>query len=80
MNKTEPKGEEPKIPIPFKLVAIHDDIEKNLDWIIPANPFDESSKPKSIERGSSSTYLDDIPFLVENISGIDLNASSFENT
>ena len=80
MNKTEPNGEEPKIPIPFKLVAIHDAIEKNLDWIVPANPFDENSEPKSIERGSSRTYLDDIPCLVENISGIDLNASSFENT
>ena len=52
MNKTEPNGEEPKIPIPFKLVAIHDAIEKNLDWIVPANPFDENSEPKSIERGS----------------------------
>ena len=80
MNKTEPNGEETKVPIPFKLVAIHEAIEKNLDWIVPENPFDENSEPKSIERGSSRTYLDDIPCLVEDISGINLNASSFENT
>ena len=30
MNKTEPNGEEIKIPIPFKLVAMHDAIEKIL--------------------------------------------------
>ena len=72
--------EEPKIPIPFKLVAIHEAIEKNLIWIVPENPFDENSEPKSIERGSSRTYLDEIPCLVEDISSITLNASSFENT
>ena len=80
MNKTEPNREEPKIPIPFKLAAIHEAIEKNLDLIGPENPFDENSEPKIIERGSSRTYLDDIPCLVEDISGINLNASSFENT
>ena len=48
MNKTEPNGEEIKIPIPFKLVAMHEAIEKNLDWIVPENPFDENSEPKSI--------------------------------
>ena len=59
---------------------MHEAIEKNLDSIVPANPFDENSEPKSIERGSSRTYLDDIPCLVENILDINLNASSFENT
>ena len=81
MDKTKPKnGEEIKIPIPFKLVGMHEALEKNFDWIVPENPFDESSEPKSIERGSSRTYLDDIPCLVDNISIIGLNASSFENT
>ena len=80
MRKTELNGEEIKIPTPFKLVAMHEAIKKNLDWIVPENPFDESSEPKSTERGSSRTYLDEIPCLVEDISGIDLNASSFENT
>ena len=78
-DKTKPR-EEIKIPIPFKLVGMHEALEKNFDWIVPENPFDENSEPKSIERGSSRTYLDEIPCLVEDISGIYLNASSFENT
>ena len=59
---------------------MHEALEKNFDWIVPENPFDENSEPKNIKRGSSRTYLDEIPCLVEDISGIDLNASSFENT
>jgi hypothetical protein len=55
--------EEIKIPIPFKLVGMHEALEKNLYWIVPENPFDESSEPKSVERGSSKTYLDKIQFL-----------------
>jgi hypothetical protein len=72
--------EEVKITIPFKLVGMHEALEKNFDWIVPENPFDESSEPKSVERGSSKTYLDKIQFLVEKTSAIDLDASSFENT
>ena len=68
------------MPIPFKLVGMHEALEKNVDWIVPKNPLDENSEPKSIERGFSITYLDEIPCLVEDISGINLNASSFENT
>jgi hypothetical protein len=71
--------EEIKVPIPFKLVELHEALEKNFDWIVPENPFDESSEPKSIHRGSSKTYLDKIQFLVEKTSAINLNAS-FENT
>jgi hypothetical protein len=44
------------------------------------NPFDKSSEPKSVHRGSSKTYLDKIQFLVEKTSSIDLDASSLENT
>jgi hypothetical protein len=73
-------GEEIRIPIPFKLLGMHEALEKNFDWIVPENPFDENSEPKSVERGSSKTYIDKIQFLVENTSGIDLDASSFENT
>jgi hypothetical protein len=69
-----------KIPIPFKLVGMHEALEKNFDWIVPENPFDESSEPKSVHRGSSKTYLDKIQFLVEKTSSIDLDASSLENT
>jgi hypothetical protein len=81
LDKTKPKsGEEIKIPIPFKLLGMHEALEKNFDWIVPENPFDQSSEPKSVERGSSQTYIDKIQFLVEKTSVIDLDASSFENT
>jgi hypothetical protein len=50
LDKTKPKsGEEIKIPIPFKILGIHEALEKNFDWIIPENPYDESSEPKSVE-------------------------------
>jgi hypothetical protein len=71
--------EEIKVPIPFKLVGMHEVLEKNFDWIVPENHFDESSEPKSVRKGSSKTHLDKIQFLIENTSAIDLNAS-FENT
>jgi hypothetical protein len=71
--------EEIKVPIPFKLVGLHEALEKNFDWIVPENPFDESSEPKRVHKGSSKTHLDTIQFLVEKTSAIDLNAS-FENT
>jgi hypothetical protein len=71
--------EEIKVPIPFKLVGLHEALENNFDWIVPENPFDESSEPKSVHRGSSKTHLDKIQFLVKKTSAIDLNAS-FENT
>jgi hypothetical protein len=68
-----------KVQIPFKLVGLHEALEKNFDWIVPENLFDESSEPKSVHKGSSKTYLDTIQCLVEKTSAIDLNAS-FENT
>ena len=67
--------EEIKVPIPFKLIGMHEALEKNFDRIVPENPFDESSEPKSVHRGSSKTYLDKIQFIVEKTSAIDLNAS-----
>jgi hypothetical protein len=72
--------EEIKVPIPFKLLGMHEALKKNFDWIVPENPFDESSEPKSVHRGSSKTHLDKIQFLVEKTSAIDINAPSFENT
>jgi hypothetical protein len=71
--------EEIKVPIAFKLVGMHEVLEKNFDWIVPENPFDESSEPKSVHKGSSKTHLDTIQCLVEKTSAIDLNAS-FKNT
>jgi hypothetical protein len=38
--------EEIKVPIPCKLVGLHEALEKNFDWIIPKNPFNERSEPK----------------------------------
>jgi hypothetical protein len=69
-----------KIPIPFKLVGMHEALEKNFDWIVPENPFDETSEPKSVHRGSAKTHLDKIQFIVEKTSGIELDASSLKNT
>jgi hypothetical protein len=65
--------EEIKVPIPFKLVGLHETLEKNFDWIFPENPFDESSEPKSIHKGSSKNHLDTIQCLVEKTSAIDLH-------
>jgi hypothetical protein len=68
-------NEDFKVPIPCKLVGIHDALEKNFNWICPKNLFDESSVPKCDHKGSSKTYLDTILFIVEKTSAIDLNAS-----
>jgi hypothetical protein len=73
-------NEEIKVPIPFKLVGLHEALEKNFDWIVSENPFDESSEPKSVHKGSSKTHLDTIQFLVEKTSAIELDASSLEIT
>jgi hypothetical protein len=27
---------------------MHEALEKNFDWIVPENPIDESSEPKSV--------------------------------
>jgi hypothetical protein len=58
---------------------LHEALEKNFDWIVPENPFDESSEPKSVHEGSSKTHLDIIQCFVEKTSAINLNAS-FKNT
>jgi hypothetical protein len=71
--------EDIKVPIPCKLVGLHEALEKHFDWICPKNLFDESSEPKSVHKGPSKTYLDTILFIVEKTSAIDLNAS-FDNT
>jgi hypothetical protein len=71
--------EEIKVPIPCKLVGLHEALEKNYDWICSENVFDERSEPKSVHKGSSKTHLDTIQCLVEKTSTIDLNAS-FDNT
>src|SRR3954453_21813762 len=66
--------EDVKVTIPIKLVALHEAYEKNFDWIVPENPFDESSQPKRVERGGSENFIDKIQCIVEKTSAIDLNA------
>jgi hypothetical protein len=68
-----------KVPIPCKLVGLHEALEKNFNWICPKILFDESSVPKHDYKGSSKTHLDTIQFIAEKTSAMDLNAS-FENT
>jgi hypothetical protein len=72
--------EDIKVPIPCKLVGLHEALEKNFDWICPKNPFDKSSEPKSVHKGSSKTHLDTIQFIIEKTSAIDLDASSLDIT
>jgi hypothetical protein len=64
-----------RVPIPCKLVGIHDALEMNFNWICPENLFDKSSVPKCDHKGSSKTHLDTIQFIVEKTPAIDLNAS-----
>jgi hypothetical protein len=71
--------EDIKVPIPCKLVGLHEALEKNFDWICPEKLFNEMSEPKSVHKGSSKNYLDAIQCLVEKTSAINFNAS-FENT
>jgi hypothetical protein len=68
-----------KVPIPSKLLGLHEALENNFDWICPENLFNELSEPKCDHKGSSKTYLDAIQCLVEKTSAIDLKAS-FKNT
>jgi hypothetical protein len=60
VNVVGTNKEEIKVPIPCKLVGLHEALEKNFDWIVPENPFDKSSEAKSVHKGSSKTHLDTI--------------------
>jgi hypothetical protein len=42
-----------RVPIPCKLVGIHDALENNFSWICPENIFDESSVPRRDYKGYS---------------------------
>src|SRR3954462_7487321 len=63
-DKTKPR-EGFNIPIPFKLVGMHEAFEKNFDWIAPENIFDEISRPMIYDNGSSKPHLDERPFIVQ---------------
>jgi hypothetical protein len=72
-------NEETQVPIPSKLLGLHEAVENNFDWICPKNLFSDLSEPKCHHKGSSKTYVDAIQCLIEKTSAINLNAS-FENT
>jgi hypothetical protein len=72
-------SEDSRVPIPCKLVGIHDALENNLSWTCPKNLFDESSVPRCDYKGYSKIQLDRIHFFVEKTPTIDINAS-FDNT
>jgi hypothetical protein len=69
-----------KVPIPCKLVGMHEALEKNFNWICPENLFDENSVPKHDHKGYSKNHLDTIQLIVEKTSAMDLNASSLDIT
>jgi hypothetical protein len=68
-------NEETQIPIPSKLLGLHEAFENNFDWICPENLFSDLSEPKRDHKGSSKTYVDAIQCLIEKTSAMDLNAS-----
>jgi hypothetical protein len=75
VNIVGTNNEDTKVPIPCKLLGLHEALEKNFDWICPKNLFNELSEPKRDHKGSSKTHLDTIQFIVEKTSAFDLNAS-----
>jgi hypothetical protein len=52
INVVGTNKEEIKVPIACKLAGLHEALEKNFDWIVPENSFDESSESKSVHKGS----------------------------
>jgi hypothetical protein len=64
-----------RVPIHYKLVGIHDALDKNFNWICPENFFDKSSVAKSDHKGSSKTHLDTISFIVKKAPIVDPDAS-----
>jgi hypothetical protein len=69
-------NEDSRMPIPCKLVGIHDALETNFSWICPENLFDENSAPRRDYKGYSKPQLDSIHFFVP----MDPSASSFDIT
>jgi hypothetical protein len=53
-------NEDSRLPIPCKLVGIHNAWVANFSWICPENLFDENSAPKHDYKGYSKPQLDSI--------------------
>ncbi|MCY5088396.1 hypothetical protein OV015_25585, partial [Salmonella enterica subsp. enterica serovar 1,4,[5],12:i:-] len=69
-----------KVPIPSKLQGMHEALENNYAWLVPENLFDESSTPKTNEKGDAKTYVSNILCLVEKTPHPAENAPPFDNT
>jgi hypothetical protein len=57
-------NEDSRMPIPCKLVGIHNALVTNFCWICPENLFDENSVPKRDYKGYSKPQLDSIHFCI----------------
>jgi hypothetical protein len=53
-------NEDFRMPIPCKLVGIHNALVTNFSWICPKNLFDENSVPRHDYKGYSKPQLDSI--------------------
>jgi hypothetical protein len=73
-------NEDFRVPIPYKLVGIHNAWEKNFSWICPDFFLMKVVFQKSDHKGSSKTHLDTISFIVEKTPIVDPDASSLDVT
>jgi hypothetical protein len=55
VNVVGTNNEDIKVPIPSKLLGLHEALENNFDWICPQHLFSELSEPKRDHKGSSKT-------------------------
>jgi hypothetical protein len=65
VNVVGTNKEETQVPIPSKLLGLHEAFENNFDWICPKNLFSELSEPKQDHKGFSKTCVDAIQFLLK---------------
>ena len=72
--------DEVKVLIPFKLIGMQEALEKNFDWIMPENPFDENSVPKNSDKGNYETFIDSICCIIEKVFKLSLKNSGLGNT
>jgi hypothetical protein len=57
-------NEDSRLPIPCKLVGIHNALVTNLSWICPNFFFDKNSVPRHDYKGYSKPQLDSIHFFI----------------
>ena len=52
---------------------MHEALEKNFDWVVPKNPFDERSQPKGSKRENSEPCINKIQCICEKLSNVSLD-------